>query len=110
MSCRKKPPHARPAEGKAAAVHKRQRFKRKPRGKKLGRRGEGGAGARVTEGGGKREDVSEGKPAVKIGMKRKASTRLEGTKRQKCKCKNSLNCILYYCISVGMDWGPDLDS
>lgn len=68
---------AHPAEGKAGGSHKKQQFKRKPRGKKLGRRGEDdGARYRVREGG-------EKKPAVKIGVKRKTSAGMEGTKKQK---------------------------
>ena len=44
-------------------------------------------------------EKGERKPAVKIGVKRKASTGLEGTKRQKCECKDSLNPSPH-----GMEW------
>ena len=50
----------------------------------------------------------ERKPAVKIGVKRKTSTGLGGTKRQKCECKNSLN-PSPHSTSDGIDWRPDLD-
>ena len=79
MSSRKK---ASPAAGKAAGAYKGQHFKRKLGGKKLGRRGEGGAG------------MGGGKLAVKIGTKRRPSAGVEATKKQKC--ENNI-CLLNNC-------------